>query len=154
MTSLVIIHSIVRWLVVISLLTSLVVAWSGYGKRSAFTQRVNKLRHWTATLAHCQLVIGITLAFRSPYFTHFWHNLSQPNTHFDFSFYGLIHPGLMTLAIATLTIGSAKTKRSKHDRNKFRTMLIWFTVSAVIIIIAIPWPFSPLSARPLIRIYH
>jgi hypothetical protein len=144
-------HSLVRWLVILTLALSLILAWRGYLKNTGFNPAMNKLRHWTATVAHIQLIIGMFLAFRSAYFTQFWRGT---NTHFDFSFYGLVHPGLMMLAITILTIGSAKTKRAIGDRQKFKTMIIWFTLSAVIIVIAVPWPFSPLSARPFIRLYH
>jgi drug/metabolite transporter (DMT)-like permease len=70
---------------------------------------------------------------------------------YDFTFFSLIHIALMFAAIIVLTVGSAMAKRQGSDRQKFRTMLMWFIFALVIILIAIPWPFSPLAKRPLIR---
>jgi hypothetical protein len=58
----------------------------------------------------------------------------------------------MFAAVTVLTIGSAMAKRQNNQQQKFRTMLVWFIFALVIIFIAIPWPFSPLAKRPLIRL--
>jgi drug/metabolite transporter (DMT)-like permease len=57
----------------------------------------------------------------------------------------------MLTAIVLLTIGSALTKRKKDDRDKFKTMLTWFGIALIIILIAVPWPFSPFAQRPYLR---
>jgi len=57
----------------------------------------------------------------------------------------------MLTAIVIITIGSALAKRKKTDKEKFKTMLVWFSAALLIIFIAIPWPFSPLANRPYIR---
>jgi hypothetical protein len=59
----------------------------------------------------------------------------------------------MFVAIVLITIGSAKAKRKSNDTQKFKTMLIWFSIALLIIFIAIPWPFSPLANRPYIRTF-
>src|SRR3712207_6928027 len=56
-------------------------------------------------------------------------------------------------AIVLITIGSASAKRQSADQQKFKTMLIWFSVGLVVILVAIPWPFSPLAARPYLRLF-
>jgi hypothetical protein len=57
----------------------------------------------------------------------------------------------MLIAIVLITIGSAVAKLKTVQENKFKTMLIWFSIALVIIFIAIPWPFSPLANRPYLR---
>jgi drug/metabolite transporter (DMT)-like permease len=57
----------------------------------------------------------------------------------------------MLVAVVVLTFGSALAKRQSEDADKFRMMLFWFVLALVIILAAIPWPFSPWIQRPLIR---
>ena len=59
-------HSALRWLVLIALIFSISRAAKGYFTKAAFTYADNALRHWTATIAHIQLVIGMTLYLRNP----------------------------------------------------------------------------------------
>jgi len=66
-------------------------------------------------------------------------------------FFGLIHILLMLIAIILITIGSAIAKRKTSDVEKFKTILIYYSISLLIIFIAIPWPFSPLAHRPFLR---
>jgi hypothetical protein len=142
-------HSIFRWLVLLSLIFAIYRSWRGYAYKSPFTTKDDAIRHWTATIAHVQLMLGIILYSQSPmvkyYFSSGGLSSGEP------LFFGVIHILLMLIAIVIITIGSAKAKRKIIDTEKFRTMLIWYSIALVIILIAIPWPFSPLSHRPLLR---
>ncbi len=144
-------HSIIRWLVLVSLIFSIYKAYKGYFSKSVFTKTDNSIRHWTATIAHIQLVIGIILYSQSPIIKYFWNNFSIAIQDFETTFFGLIHILLMLTAIIIITIGSALSKRKTTDQDKFKTMLVWFSIALFIIFIAIPWPFSPLANRPYFR---
>lgn len=144
-------HSICRWLVLISLIYSIYRAYKGYRSNAAFSKTDNAIRHWTATLAHIQLVLGIMLYTQSPVIKYFWNNFKDAIKNWDTTFFALLHILLMLTAIVLITIGSAKAKRMATDKEKFKTMLLWFSVSLIIIVVAIPWPFSPLAARPYFR---
>lgn len=144
-------HSLVRWLVVASLLYSIYRAYRGYASKSEFSKTDNAVRHWTATIAHIQLMIGMVLYFQSPVSKYFMANFKEAIKNFDITFFGLIHSSLMLTAIVLITIGSATSKRKQTDRAKFKTMLVWFLIALVIIFVAIPWPFSPLANRPYFR---
>lgn len=144
-------HSSFRWLVVISLLLAICKAAKGYKQKSTFTKTDNAIRHWTATIAHIQLMIGMTLYFQSPIIKYFLSNFSTAKENFELLFFGIIHSLLMFTAIIFITIGSAATKRKTEDRQKFKTMLFWYALALLIIFIAIPWPFSPFANRPYFR---
>ncbi len=146
-----IIHSLLRWLVLLALFTGIFCAWRGYSQSRAFTNVDNAIRHWTATIAHIQLIFGIVLFSRSPVALYFWSNFSTSFGNMDLVFFGFIHTALMLLAIVLLTIGSAAARRKARDSEKFRTMLIFFSIALLVILIAIPWPFSPLATRPWFR---
>ncbi|MRG48011.1 hypothetical protein GFS24_23020 [Chitinophaga sp. SYP-B3965] len=143
------IHSLFRWLVLLSLIYSIYRAWRGYISHSAFTGTDNSIRHWTATIAHIQLTLGVVLYFKSP-FTRA--SLKHTLQSMDLSFFSIIHLSMMVVAILLITIGSALSKRKTTDPEKFRTLLIWFSIALLIILLAIPWPFSPFTHRPYFRL--
>lgn len=148
---LLVLHSIFRWVVLASLVLGICKAYSGFSKERPFSKVDNAVRHWTATIAHIQLMLGIVLYIKSPVTHYFWSNTSDAVKNNDSVFFGLYHIALMFLSVVFVTIGSAMAKRRLTDQEKFKTMLIWFSVTLLIILIAIPWPFSPLANRPLIR---
>lgn len=144
-------HSLFRWLVLILLLGAVFRAAHGLWKQRTFGKSDNLLRHWTATAGHVQLIIGILLYINSPVIRFFFSETKQAMQHRETTFFSLIHSGLMLLAMVVLTVGSAMAKRRTSDSEKFKTMLWWFLTTLLILIIAIPWPFSPLANRPYIR---
>ncbi|KPE50929.1 hypothetical protein [Chryseobacterium indologenes] len=144
-------HSLFRWIVLLSLIYSIWMAFRGYFYQKKFRKTDDSVRHWTATIAHIQLVLGIILYSKSPVIKYFWKNFSEAKASPDLLFFGLIHISLMLTSVVLITIGSALTKRKETDREKFRTMLIWYFIALALIFIAIPWPFSSLANRPYFR---
>lgn len=149
--SLIIYHTYFRWLVLASLLCAIFVSYKGYSTKKPFTKTDDAVRHWTATIAQIQLMIGMVLYFNNPMIKYFWTNLNEGIANMNVAFFSLIHITLMFTAIMLITFGSALSKRKPTDAEKFRTILVWFSIALIIILIAIPWPFSPLAARPYIR---
>ncbi|MCE6987614.1 hypothetical protein [Dyadobacter sp. CY323] len=144
-------HSIVRWFVVLTLFLAIYRGVRGWQGSKRFTQTDDSIRHITATFSHIQLTLGYLLYFNSPFIAYFRSHFKEAIGQFEFMFFGIIHIALMTIAVIILTIGSSTAKRQESDLAKFRTMTIFFIIAALIIFIAIPWPFSPLSARPYFR---
>lgn len=144
-------HSLIRWLVLAGLLWSFYKAYVAYTNNRPYTKRMDKLRHYTATIAHVQLMIGIVLYSQSAAVKAFMAGLGSSQRITEPVFFGVIHIALMLLAIVLVTIGSAMAKRKPTDVQKLKTMYMWFGLALLIIFIAIPWPFSPLVQRPYIR---
>jgi uncharacterized membrane protein YozB (DUF420 family) len=144
-------HSLFRWLVLISLLYAIFRAYKGYRFTSPFTKRDNAIRHWTATIAHMQLMIGVVLYTQSPLIKYFFSPAKHENQNTEPLFFALIHLAIMIVAIVVISIGSALAKRKGSDQEKFSTMLYWFAMALVLIFLAIPWPFSPFAYRPYLR---
>jgi len=150
-TTLISIHSGLRWIVLVCLLAAIYRSYKGWRGKRVFSRGDNLLRHWTATIAHIQLMVGVMLYTQSPAVSYFWHNFSDAVRTRDSLFFGLLHIIMMVTAVVLVTIGSALAKRRPDDNEKFRTVLTWFSIGTLIILIAIPWPFSPLSERPYFR---
>lgn len=146
-------HALFRWLLLAALVTALLIALNGYRKRLTFTATANALRHWTATIAHVQLVIGILLYIKSPVAQLLWKNFRAAAQYAEPLFFGIWHVVCMIIAVVVLTIGSAIARRKSTDREKYSTMLKWFLFALLLIFIAIPWPFSPFANRPYFRAF-
>lgn len=144
-------HSTFRWLVLLSLFYSIFRASKGYFLNKEFSKTDNSVRHWMTMIAHIQLVLGITLYSQSPIIKYFWKNFNEAKESFDLLFFGLIHILLMLFSIILITIGSSVSKRKTTDKEKFKTMLIYFSIALLIIFIAIPWPSSPFANRPYFK---
>lgn len=148
---LLIVHTYFRWLVLMALVFAIYRAARGYWGRKPFGKTDNALRHWTATLGHIQLVLGVLLLIKSPFTEKLFSDFASVRQDPEGFFFGVIHASLMVVAIVLLTLGSAMAKRKPTDASKYKTMLLWFSLTLLVIFIAVPWPFSPLAQRAYIR---
>ncbi|WP_369829189.1 hypothetical protein [Mucilaginibacter sp. OK268] len=144
-------HSLIRWLVLISLLFTICRAYRGWLLNKAFFKFDNTVRYITVTIVHIQLTIGLWLYFISPIVHYFLYNFNTAVHQRQIRFFGMEHITVMLISIVLITIGSAKAKRKTTDKEKFRTIAIWFSIALVLILSSIPWAFSPLTSRPYFR---
>lgn len=145
------IHSLLRWVVLFSLIYTIFTSYWGWFSKKTFTPIDDKVRHWTMTFAHIQLMIGIWLYVISPSMDYFIHNFKEAVHEADIRFMGMEHSLMMLIGIVVITIGSMKAKRKKEDTAKFKTIAIWYSIGLLIILLSIPWPFMANVSRPLFR---
>lgn len=143
-------HSITRWLIVISLLAALYVAYAGWLFNNKNEKWFNSVRVITQTIAHIQLVFGLYLYFASPIVAFFWRNPSVAIKLREVRFFSMEHSLVMLVAIVLWTLVSMKVKRI-HDDTKYKKMAIGYTIVLLLILSSIPWSFSPLVSRPMWR---
>jgi NADH:ubiquinone oxidoreductase subunit 2 (subunit N) len=63
------------------------------------------------------------------------------------------HITMMFLSVALLTVGSSSAKRKRTDKEKFKTIAVFFTLGLLIIFLSVPWAFSPFTSRPYFRLF-
>ena len=147
------IHSLFRWLVLVSLLIAISRAYQGWLSHKVFSKFDNALRHNTATVLHIQFTLGVWLYFISPIADYFLHNFKEAIHMREIRFFGMEHGLMMLIAVTLITMGSAFSKRKTTDKEKFKTIAIWFTIGLLVILTSIPWKFSPLVSRPYFRAF-
>lgn len=147
----IVLHSFIRWIVLFILLYSLYRSCRGLVLKRSFNRLDHVIRSITVSIVHMQFAIGVFLYFKSPIVGYFLRNFSEAVHVRDLRFFGMEHITMMVLAVASVTIGSISAKRKRTDREKFRTIVVWFSIALFIIFISIPWPFSPFTSRPYIR---
>jgi len=128
-------------------------AYSGWLTSGKFTGGDSSIRKWTITSLHLQFIIGILLYFISPITTYFIGHFSETVGTRSIRFFGMEHVIMMLAAIVIATIGSARSKHQVEDRLKFKTLAIWLTISLILIVAAMPWPFSQAISRPWFRLF-
>jgi len=151
--TLLILHSILRWFILISLVISLFFAYRGWLKKKPFTKFDNYLRIITVSFVHIQLIIGAWLYWISPIVDYFLNNFNEAVHMTQTRFFGMEHITMMVLAVSFITIGSSTARRTKDSQKKFKAIAIWYTIAFIFIFTSIPWPFSPFTTRPYIRFF-
>lgn len=142
-------HSIIRYLLLILLIVTLYLAWEGRFFNKKDSKLVRVLAGATSGTSHIQLILGFILYFQSPVVQGYWMDKSLRWT--DSFFFAIVHFTLMSAAIIVLTIGGAMAKREADHHKRFSIIFNYFVLALLIILIAIPWPFSPLAQRPFLR---
>jgi hypothetical protein len=144
-------HSLIRWLVVAGMAYSLYRSFFAVFDGAAFTRGDSLVSRWTGHLANLQMLIGLVLYFKSPTATYFRTNFSDAVGYPEYVFFGIYHITLMTIAVVLISIGSGTARRAQTDLAKHKKILLWFGIAALLILLAIPWPFHPLAQRPYFR---
>jgi hypothetical protein len=143
------IHSILRWLVILFAILALYRMYSGWIGRKSWTKSDDRAGLLFTIVFDVQVLVGIILYFfLSPTTTGF---LSGTITSRSPSvlFFGLEHVLTMVIALGVAHMGRSIARKAPTGEEKFRRASLFFTFAVVLILLAIPWPFSPVS-RPLI----
>ena len=150
MNTVLIIHSILRWAVLLFGLWTLINAFSGVFSKRNFTGSDNRTNLLFMTCCDIQLLIGLIL-----YFNGMWFNLLKEHTKEVMKdginrFFAVEHALMMIIAWLLVHIGRSMVKRADTDAKKHKLSLIYFGIAILIILAMIPWPFrQPGIARQL-----
>lgn len=144
-------HSLTRWLVLISLLFAVYRAYRGKFRKLDFSAFDNAVMMVTVKILQIQFCLGIILYFISPIVRHFLNNFKTAVHLREIRFFGMEHITMMTIAVFMISIASEKVGKVKDPKQKYQIMALWFTIGLVIILSSIPWSFSPLTRRPGFR---
>lgn len=152
MNFLVVLHSYLRWILLVLLLASIVKSLSGFSGKKALTAGDKKLWLFTMISAHTNLLIGLILVLfgRFGVFTASLPAETSVMKDRFFRFYWVEHPLMMIIAIALITIGRGQAKKSIPDVTKYKKAFWFFLIALVVILASIPWPGREIIGRPLI----
>lgn len=134
-------HGTLRWVVLILLVLSIVKAFSGISSGRSFGAGDQKRGMFTMISLHVQLLLGFILYFGKGWSSLLGNPDAMANT--VMRFFSMEHMATMLIAVVVGTLGHSLSKRASDDRTKFRRQAIWFTVSLLLILSSIPWPFRP-----------
>lgn len=130
-------HSGLRWLVLISIIIAIINAIGKTGGQKAFTDKDKKTGLFALIFTHLQLLLGLLLYFTSPKVVF----SSEAMKSDVLRFFLVEHSLLMLIAVALITIGYSRSKRALEPGKKFKSILIFYVLGLLLMLIGIPWPF-------------
>jgi hypothetical protein len=133
-----ILHSWVRWVVLITGVMTMVGAFSGTAGRPA--------KFFTIAL-DVQFLLGLVLLFTSNVFADFGATMRDSVARF----YAVEHGTIMIAAIALAHVGRAKLRKIADPAKARTTALVFFGLATVLIVFGTPWP-GIRDSRPLFRL--
>lgn len=143
------IHSILRWVVILTALFALIRALTGLSFKRGWMEMDNRAGLFYASAMDLQLLVGLILYFfLSPTTTQALQNFGAAMSNPQARFFGMEHVAGMFIAVVLAHIGRSLSRKATLAAQKHRQALIWFAISLVVLLAAIPWPFLAYG-RPL-----
>jgi hypothetical protein len=145
------VHSWLRWLVVLVALLSLSRALAGRAGHKLWGNADERsLQLFTISL-DIQFLFGLILYIGiSPITAVAFQNLSAAMRDPSLRFFVVEHAIGMIAAVALAHVGRVKVRKAATADAKHRTALLFVTLALIAILISIPWPWMP-GGRPLFR---
>lgn len=133
-------HDVLRWLILVSLVVTLVKYLAGWFGNQPWKKTDNILGIVFTSLMDLQLLTGLVLYFfLSPVTKLAMSDFGAAMKNADLRFYAVEHFAMMLIAVVLVHIGRAKSKKAKSDKDKFRIASIFFLIALALIVAAIPW---------------
>ncbi|MGH2643549.1 MAG: hypothetical protein ACRDE2_06355 [Chitinophagaceae bacterium] len=154
MNILLILHSWLRWVVIITAIWAIIRAISGLSNRNKiYNSADNKSSLFFMISMDLQFLIGILLYFIGGWAKNWTGGqIATVMQSSSLRFFTVEHEVMMILAWIIVHIGRSVVKRSRTDRTKFSKSLVYFLVAFILILIATPWPFrTGLGFHPWLR---
>ena len=142
-------HSIVRWLVLIAGVIAVLQALAGWRGTRPWTARDARIGMIYTISLDVQLLLGLLLFFvLSPITRAAMSSMGSAMQNEVTRFFLVEHFPLMLIAIIIAHIGRSRARKAGDDRGKHKQSFIFYAISLVLILLAIPWPFMSYG-RPL-----
>ncbi len=143
-------HSLLRWVILLLLLVMIVRTYAGMGSGKPYSPADRRLGLFLTISSHTTLVVGLILwlfgsmglaLIRDP-------GMSVVAKNAVMRFYVMEHTVMMLIAIVFITIAGTVGKKTIPDPKKFRRAFWLYLIALLIILVMIPWPFRAGLGRP------
>jgi ABC-type dipeptide/oligopeptide/nickel transport system permease component len=133
-------HNMFRWLVLIALILAITFGFLGWIKKGKWNKRDNLTGLLLVIFMDLQFLIGIILyAFVSPLTKAAFSDFGAAMKNADLRFYAVEHFLMMIIALVLVHIGRSKSKKELTDWKKHKLSTIFYGISLLLILAAIPW---------------
>jgi len=144
-------HSWLRWVVLLTAVIALVKGARGLGGQSRWTATdTTTFRAFVGAL-DLQFLLGLLLyGVLSPFVRLAMSDPAGAMRDGDLRFWLVEHLAGMVIAVVLAHVGSVRIRRAADDGGKHRMATLFAGLALVVVLLSIPWPGMP-SARPLFR---
>ena len=137
---LLILHSVLRWLVLIAAVAAVVRSWSGWMGGRAWTDADRGVGKLFTISMDAQLVLGLLLYFVvSPLTRAAMQDMGAAMAVRETRFFAVEHLGIMLVAVIAVHVTSVLARRGSTDASRFRRAAIGYTMSLLLVLAGIPW---------------
>lgn len=141
--TLLLLHSLVRYFVLILIIALIVKSFGGWQGKKEFTSADNKLSLFTLIATHIQFLLGLILYFVSP-FVVFGGERDATSRYWTME-----HISMMLIAVVLITVARSTMKKMSDGSLKFKRLAIFNTIALVIIIASIAMAKRGFFSLPL-----
>jgi len=133
-------HDTLRWLLLLSLVTTLVKYLIGWLGNQPWKKTDNLMGIIFTSLMDLQLLVGLVLYFfLSPITKFAFSDFGAAMKDTELRFYAVEHFLMMLIAVILVHIGRAKSKKAATDAGKFKIATLFYGLALVVMLVAIPW---------------
>jgi hypothetical protein len=145
------IHSLIRWVVLIAGVVTIARAISGITGRRNWAAGDGAAVRWFSIALDVQFLIGLLLyVWLSPFIRDAWADMAATMRNAPLRFFAVEHVTGMLIGIALVHVGKSKIGKATDPAQKHKLAAIFFGLAMVVILLSIPWPGMP-GGRPLLR---
>ncbi len=140
-------HSLARWVVIVLAVVVVVRALLGWRRGTSWTDLDDRLGLFFTIGLDVQVLLGLILyLFLSPLVGAAFQDFGAAMRDSDLRYWGVEHIALMIVALVLAHAGRSLAKRTSDAVAKHQRALIFYGLSVLVILAAIPW------WRPLLRL--
>jgi hypothetical protein len=144
------VHSYLRWAVILAGLLAVGRAVSGASGRKPWTPADDRAGFWFVTALDLQMLLGILLyGFLSPFTRQAFGDFGGAMRDSVQRFWAVEHLAGMLIGLALVHVGRVRTRKTDSLR-RHKVAAIFFGLALAVILLSIPWPGTP-AGRPLLR---
>ena len=132
-------HSGFRYIVMLLLIVAILLSLVGWFGNKLYTKTNRLINLFTMISAHTQLLIGLCLYFVSPLVTFSSETMKDPITRY----WTVEHISMMIFAVALITVGHSRSKRTVNPVAKHRSVAIYYSLALLVIVLAIIQSMRP-----------
>lgn len=142
-------HGWLRYIVIILAVFTLFKAWQGFLQNKKWDDQTDKLSLFYNISLDIQLLLGLLLyGIFSPLTKLAFEDFGGAMKDSMLRYWAVEHITIMIIAIILVHVGRIKAKKATEDKAKFKAIAVYFTISIILILFGIPWPFYSYG-RPL-----
>jgi uncharacterized membrane protein YwaF len=150
-SSILLVHSWLRWLVLVALVAGSAAALHGWLAARPLGAADRRLSLAAVIAVDSQLVLGLLLYFwLSPITQLAFSDAKAAMKQSALRFFFVEHLALMLLAVVVLHVGRVRARKKADDRGKHRTTALTLVFALLLVLAGIPWPGLGYG-RPLFR---
>jgi len=134
-TTLLGLHSGLRYIVLLLLAIALLLAVVGLFGKKPYTQTNRKLNLFAMIATHIQFLVGLIIYFFSPLVNY--SNMGQAMKDTMTRYWTVEHSVMMLFAIILITLGHSRSKKAADSFNKHRSIALYYGLAVLVIVVAI-----------------